>query len=205
MTTKMISEENNNVVCKKSMENLESQQRKTTLSHFPSNSSVGSTDLGTFAIEHQNERDFQNRSSISNLHIKLKMKEAGAFKYERCPPNDLTGSNDPCASLAASFAEKSPELVDNPRCDDCLWWMIGIFRSFQAGVLGRKTVRTILYLISSLILGRIGKLKACPWFVTKSGRAAWAELHFLGPTSQAFSVSRIHESRKAPSKYFLWI
>ena len=104
MTTKMISEENNNVVCKKSMENLESQQRKTTLSHFPSNSSVGSTDLGTFAIEHQNERDFQNRS-ISNLHIiKLKMKEAGAFKYERCPPNDLTGSNDPCASLAASFA-----------------------------------------------------------------------------------------------------
>ena len=121
MTTKMISEENNNVVCnKKSMENLESQHRKTTMSHFPSNSSVGSTDLGTFAIEHQNERDFQNRSSISNLHIKLKMKEAGAFKYECCPPNDLTGSNDPCASLAASFAEKSPELVDNPRCDDCL-------------------------------------------------------------------------------------
>ena len=120
MTTKMISEENNNVVCKKSMENLESQQRKTTLSHFPSHSSVGSTDLGSFAIEHQNERDFQNRSSISNLHIKLKMKEAGAFKYVRCPPNDLTGSNDPCASLAASFAEKSPELVDNPRCDDCL-------------------------------------------------------------------------------------
>ena len=115
MTTKMISEENNNVVCKKSMKNLESQQRKTT---FPSNGSLGSTDLGTFAIEHQNERDFQNRSG--SPYIKLKKKEAGAFKYERCPPNDLTGSNDPCASLAASFAEKSPELVDNPRCDDCL-------------------------------------------------------------------------------------
>ena len=204
MTTKMISEENNNVVCKKSMENLESQHRKTTMSHFPSNSSVGSTDLGTFVIEHQNERDFQNRSSISNLHIKLKMKEAGAFKYERCPPNDLTGSNDPCASLAASFAEKSPELVDNPRCDDCLWWMIGIFRSFQGSREGKQwrgcTVRTILYLISSLILGRIGKLKACPWFVTKSG----AQLE-LSCTFSAFSVSRIHESRKAPSKYFLWI
>ena len=203
MTTKMISEENNNVVCKKSMENLESQQRKTT---FPSNSSVGSTDLGTFAIEHQNERDFQNRSSISNLHIKLKMKEAGAFKYERCPPNDLTGSNDPCASLAASFAEKSPELVDNPRCDDCLWWMIGIFRSFQ-GSRERKqwrgcTVRTILYLISSLILGRIGKLKACPWFVTKS--VAQVELSCTF-SAQPLRPSLYQGSMKVEKLHFLWI
>ena len=60
----MISEENNNVMCKNKSKQ-EMGDRKTKLNHSPSTTSIGSIDLSTFATDPQNDdRDFQNRSPI---------------------------------------------------------------------------------------------------------------------------------------------
>ena len=64
----MIAEENNNVMC------------KTKLNHSPSTTSIGSIDLCTFANEHQNDRDFQNRSQIQQ-----KDADGDAFKILSLP------------------------------------------------------------------------------------------------------------------------
>lgn len=111
----MISEENNNVMCKNKSKQ-EMGDRKTKLNHSPSTTSIGSIDLSTFATDPQNDdRDFQNRSPI----LKKQMKMVVLFLSIQALPRNtrLAGLVNPfseCTSAPhsrSSFAEKSPELV----------------------------------------------------------------------------------------------